>query len=189
MKQIILTVKTTGLTSNAGIMELSAIIVHDDNVVDELHLQMNPTYATEINPDSLKYNGVTVSDVQGYPDHEDQFDNFVKFIDRHVDKYNKMDKLTVIGWNVRFAIDFLRDWFLQNGNTYYGSYFYTGEIDLLHVYGFLLRNMRHRLPNFKADTIARLIGVELKDRDSLTDVYFYLDLYNELTDHVKSISI
>lgn len=43
--------------------------------------------------------------------------------DKYIDKYDRSDKFIVCGYNVKFDIDFLSNFFKKNGDSYLFSYF------------------------------------------------------------------
>jgi len=81
----------------------------------------------------------------------------------YVDKFDKHDKLIPVGYNVRFDLDFLRQWFLAvdpDQGRFFGSYFWNSAIDIYSLLPFLLsEDTMKALPNFKLLTVANAYGI------------------------------
>src|SRR5690606_11562747 len=110
---------------------------------------------------------------------------------RYVDKFRKQDKLHLVGYNNRgFDDPFLRAWFVQNGDNYFGSWFWSDSIDVLVLASEYLRASRHTMENFKLMTVAKELGIEFDEsklHDALYDVKITRALYNRVSPDRKHL--
>src|SRR3712207_9107105 len=85
---------------------------------------------------------------------------FVAMLGKHVDKFNKKDKFFLVGYNnAAFDNQFLRGFFLQNGDNYFGSWFWANTIDVMVLATAYLAERRPEMENFKLSTVAKFLGV------------------------------
>ena len=99
-----------------------------------------------------------------------------KFLDKHIDQFNKVDKAILAGYNnTHFDTDFLRQWFIDNNNNYFGSYFWSNSIDVMPEASRYFVHYRPALLNFKLGTVAKAMGIET-DKSSLHDGLYDIKL-------------
>ena len=106
---------------------------------------------------------------------------FASYLSKHVDKFNKNDKLYFIAFNSPFDDRMLREFFKENGDKFYGSFFHWPAIDVAGLAALHLREKRSSMPNFKLDTVAKIIGIEVDDsrlHDAIYDLELLEKVYN-----------
>jgi len=171
LKVLYFDIETTGLEAKEhDIIHLAMIAEVNGKVVGEHEFRMRPTRFDNINPEALAANGFTVEELKVLPPQEEVFPEIIATLDRYIDKYNKADKFTPAGYNIRFDEAFLSELFKRNKNDYIGSYLNWHDLDLLYVmflYEFL---GHHKLPNYKLETVAAYYGVKHAPHDALSDV-------------------
>jgi len=132
----------------------------------------------------LEINGYTIDDLKEFQSQKEAFDKFIKFLDKHIDRYNKVDKVHLVGYNsLHFDNDFLRQWFYNNGNKFYGAYFWSDSIDVMSEASRYLTNYRPAMLNFKLGTVAKTIGIETSEEslhDGLYDVKITFKIFNKI---------
>lgn len=190
MKYLFFDLETTGFGfDKCAIIQLGGIMVDVDDdfnmkPIDAINLKMCPAYGKMIDQRSLEINGYTIDDLKGFPSQEDSFNKFIKFLDKHVDRYNPVDKAHLVGYNsLHFDQDFLRQWFIDNGNKFYGAYFWSDSIDVLSEASRYLTNYRPAMLNFKLGTVAKTIGIETSEEslhDGLYDVKITFKIFNKI---------
>lgn len=79
--------------------QFSGIIEIDGVEVDRFDFLVNPNEEFEYNEDCLIFNEITRDDLASYMSHEDAHAEFIKLLDKHVDKFDKNDKLHKVGFN------------------------------------------------------------------------------------------
>ena len=80
--------------------------------------------------------------------------------------------------NASFDNQFLRAWFTQCGDNYFGSWFWYPPIDVMALAGIRLMHVRHELKDFKLGTVCEYFGI--KPQGELHDAYVDIDLTEKL---------
>ena len=133
MKVVFFDLETTGtLVNKHGIHQISGMIVIDGEVKETFDFKVQPNPKAEIVQEALDVAGVTKEQILSYPAMGYVYGQFTAILNKYVDKYNKQDKFFLAGYNnASFDNQFLRAWFLQNGDKYFGSYFWSNSIDVM----------------------------------------------------------
>lgn len=190
MKYLFFDLETTGFGfDKCSIIQLGAIVINiDDKLnmkpIEAINLKMCPDYGKLIDQRSLEITGYSIEDLAGFQPQADAFEKFIKFLDKHVDRFNKIDKIMLVGFNsLHFDIDFLRQWFSDNGNKFFGAYFWSNSIDVLSEASRYLTNYRPAMLNFKLGTVAKTLGIETNENelhDGLYDVKITFKIFNKI---------
>lgn len=160
-KEIWIDCETSGVDiKKHGLIEVCGDIVIDGVVKDQFDFLMSPG-AKDIEDDALSVIGKTREEVLSYPDQEAAYDSFIGILNRHVNRYDKKDKFEWFGYNPRFDMDFIREWFTLNGNKYFGAYFWTPPIDVWMLSVFAQREHRQDFENTKLWNMAKFYGVDV----------------------------
>lgn len=181
-------VETTGLDKKENALtQLACIVVINGVEVDRLNININPmTYnrPVTIADQALAVTGKTMEDLESHPDSREQFNLFLRFLDKYINKYDKTDKFQPIGYNSQFDMGFLQEWFIDNSHKYFGSYFNGKDVDVFAlVKHFAFLGFIHS-DNHKLVTMCTLYGVDLGDsaHDALADIRATRELYKTLVD-------
>jgi len=173
-KVIWIDTETTGLNSNEnGIRELGCIIEIDHKIVDKFILYINPkSYKKHVLIDSkaLEISNKTVEDLKKYPHSSHQFQVFMETIENYICIDDKKDKFQVAGFNTSFDIGFIRDWFKDNNNEFYSSYFSYQEIDVLAFARMLSYHGDIDVENHKLITLCEEFKIPLNAHNALDDI-------------------
>ncbi len=185
MKVIYIDTETTGLNPNEhGIIEIAAIIEQSGTIIDEIVLEFNPLSYNKpiiVTPEALEINGRSEKDFPKLPNSVRQFRKFIRFLNKHIDPFDKNDKLKVIGYNVQFDIGFLEAWFKDNGNDFYGSYFYRKELDVFALVKHLTHFGLIDTKDEKLGTICDHFGIEHGEKHTAkADIVATRELYQVL---------
>ncbi len=173
-KLLFLDVETTGTDPERhGLIQLAGIIEIDGKVINTFNAKVRPFKGDAVNKEALKINGTTIEEIRQYPESETQYKKLIDLLDKFVDKYNKKDKLSIVGYNPKFDDDFLRAWFMKCGaNKFtYGSYFWWPLIDVASNTAWLYRDQRAKFENFKLMTVAKALGVDMGEGDAHNAAY------------------
>lgn len=177
MKKILyIDTETTGLDKNKhGMRELAFIVEIDGEEVEKRLFKINPlTYnkKIEIDQEALEISNKTLEEITGdeYTASKECFESFIEMLDNYIDKYDKEDNFTISGYNTRFDIGFLQEWFKDNDHEYYGSYFYHKELDTFALVKFLKYMDFIDTQNDKLETICKSYGIELDAHNALDDI-------------------
>ena len=183
IKKVFIDLETTGLDPlSNGIIQIGAL--YEDEVLD---LRIQPFPDDVITDEALELHGLTKEDLKQYMPPEKAKRVFTDWLDSKVNKYDRNDKLYFIGYNSHsFDSPFLRQWFLKNGDKYYGSYFWHPSIDIMLLTAYIAIGQRQKLENFKLVTVAKSLGYDIKEdelHDAVYDAkltkYIFEILYNE----------
>ena len=183
MKVVFFDLETTGtLVNRHGIHQLSGAIVVDGEVKEEFDLRVQPNPKAEIIQEALDVAGVTKEQILSYPPMGIVFSSFIAMLDKYVDRFDKKDKFFLAGYNnASFDNQFLRAWFLQNGDKYFGSWFWSNSIDVMVLATPYLAAKRTEMENFKQGTVAKTLGIQVDDsklHDALYDIQICKAIYD-----------
>lgn len=186
MKLLFFDLETTGTNPGRnGIHQISGQIVIDGKHVQDFDFHVQPNPKAVIEDAALNVGGVTREQVLAYPPMGQVYKEFVAMLDKYVDKYNKKDKLFLVGYNnAAFDNQFLRGFFLQNGDNYFGSYFWSNSIDVMVLASAYIADRRADMENFKLSTVAKFLGVSVSD-DSLHNALYDIELTRAVYEIVK----
>lgn len=185
MKTLFYDIETTGTNPRKnGLHQIAGILEVSGEIVEEFNFNVKPNPLAVIEEEALKIAGVTREQIEAYPDMSEVHGWLIDILSRHVNKFDKADKIHLAGYNNRaFDDQFLRAWFKQNGDKYFGSWFWSDSLDVLVLASNKLRKKRAMLPNFKLHTVAREFGLEVDDtqlHDALYDIKLTRNIYHKL---------
>lgn len=126
------------------------MIVVDGEVKEKFDFKVQPNPKAEILQEALDVAGVTKEQIMAYPPMGEIYKQFVDLLSKYVDRYNKKDKFFLAGYNIAsFDNSFLRAWFIQNGDKYFGSWFWSNCFDVMVLATPYLSEKRAEMENFK----------------------------------------
>lgn len=178
--------ETTGTNpAKNGIHQISGEIVIDGETKESFDFKVQPNPKCIIEEEALKVAGVTREKVLAYPPMREVYNQLTAMLGKYVDKYNRMDKFFLVGYNnAAFDNQFFRGFFLQNGDQYFGSWFWSNSFDVMVLATPALANKRERMPNFKLSTVAEWLGItvdEEKLHDAGYDIWLTREIFNLVT--------
>ncbi|MDO4715460.1 MAG: 3'-5' exonuclease [Bacteroidales bacterium] len=185
MKLFFFDLETTGIRPyRNGIHQISGSVVIDGVEREVFNYLVRPNPRATIEPEALSVAGVTEAQILAYPPMEEVYAQLVALILRYIDRYDKTDKFFLVGYNnAAFDNDFLRGFFMQNGDQYFGSYFWANSLDVMVLATAALAEKRATMPNFKLSTVAQHLGIEVeaeKLHDATYDIYLTRALYDKV---------
>lgn len=187
-KYIYLDTETTGVTVGThGLVQVGAQIVIGGEIVHEINLNMHPLPDNVINEGALKVIGKTIEEIDAYPNPKTQWSTFTTQLSKFVDRYNNTDKLWFYGYNARFDADFVRRWFQDSGDKYFGSYFWYPIMDVAVLAAEYLGVRREGMMGFKLGDVAKEFGVEVDkalQHDALYDVILTRKIHEKIVSMV-----
>lgn len=178
IKKFFFDLETTGLdhTVNA-IHQLSGCIEIDDTVVEEFNFKMRPWDGAIIEPKALETCNVDLETIMAYEPEEEVFKKFMAMVQRYVKKFDKKDKMYMIGFNnAAFDNRWLRRWYEMNmRDDYFNSFFWGNTLDVMVLASEYLLEKRVGMENFKLMNVARACGIEI-DESKLHDAQYDIEL-------------
>lgn len=186
MKILFYDIETTGTRFwKNGIHQLSGEIVIDNEVKETFDFKVRPNPKALIEQAALDVAGVTKEQILQYEPMHDVYTKFTELLSKYVDRYNKNDKFYLAGYNnAQFDNQFLRAWFVQNEDQYFGSWFWSNSIDVMVLATQYLLDKRDTMVNFKLSTVAAACGVDVEPEqlhDALYDITLTKKVYDAVT--------
>lgn len=188
-KIIFIDTETGGVNpEKAALIQLSGIIRIDKKDVEKFNFYIKPFENSEVTEKALEVQGRTLEELKTdkYVEEKEVYKQFIKLLDKYIDKYDRTDKFIVAGYNVRFDVDILKAFFQRHGNNFLFSYLDSSMLDPL--YSIRLLQVAGILPvleNNKLETWCKHFGIELKAHDSLEDVKATKKIIGKLIELIK----
>jgi DNA polymerase-3 subunit epsilon len=151
--------------------------------LESFDFKMCPKSLESADEKALKIGGVTRDRLKMYKPSIEMFVKFKEMLDKYVSRFDKKDKLHFAAYNSPFDEKFVRSWFRNHGDNYYGSYFWVPSIDVMTLAGARLLNRRPSMKNFKLATVVETLGIAVIQgllHDAIYDVYVTLEVFKKL---------
>ena len=188
MKKLYFDCETTGVDPvKNDIIQFSGIIEIDNVEKEKFDIKMKPMSFDNVDIKALSVSGNTMETIKEFDDPEKCYNEIVSLFDKHINKYDKSDKFVVCGYNVKFDIDFLTQFFKKNGNDYLFSYFGVTK-DPINIINYLIGMGKIRVDNYKLETMCNYFGVKIENaHDAMEDIKatkLLIDKIDELLDTI-----
>ena len=186
-KLFYLDVETTGLDSKCNdILQLAYIVEINGKIKEKGSLFCQPFNYSNINTRALEINKLTMDEIKEFPTPQEMYSKLIKILDKYIDNYTRgHNKFSPAGYNVRFDVEFLREFFHKNNDRFYNSYFdyHLLSVDSL-LYLFDYKGLI-KLENYKLVTIAKHFGIEFNAHDALADIETTRRVFYKLLDYFR----
>lgn len=180
--------ETTGLDPiSDGMIQVAGIIEVDGEVVEEFEIKCRPFKGEFVSQSALKVNGVALEDLRTWPEPSEAYSQLKKILDKHVNKYEKKDKLYAVGQNVGFDVEFLRWFFRKNKDNYFGSYVHYHKIDLIAITTIMKIAGKIKLDNMKLESVMKALDFGDQTHDALDDVRAVRKVFYQYVAWVKGL--
>lgn len=184
--------ETTGVKYwRNSIHQISGLIEIDGTIKKDFDYKVRPNPACSIEDEALIVAGVSRETIMNYPAMNLVYADIVKMLSRYCNKYNKTDKFFLVGYNnASFDNAFFRAFFVQNGDEYFGSWFWSSSIDVMVLAAEYLKDRRHEMENFQLRTVAKYLGIEVDEsklHDAAYDVMLTREIYKRVTVQVPQL--
>lgn len=182
MKLFFFDLETTGtLVHRHGIHQISGKIVIDGEEKESFDFHVQPNPLAQIEPKALEVGGVTEEQIKAYPPMREIYCKIIQILSKYVDKYDRKDKFYLVGYNIAsFDNPFFRAFFVQNGDLYFGSWFWPNCLDVYVLATPYLADRRTEMKDFKQGTVAKALGITVDDEklhDALYDIEICKAIY------------
>jgi DNA polymerase-3 subunit epsilon len=163
--------ETTGLSPKMHeIVQLSGIIEHDGEIIEEYDIFMRPSRPQVIEAAALEGQGRTLEQLMAFPERKLGFAEFKDLLERYRIKEPHL-RHRWAGQNPMFDQGFVRALFAEFHDDHFDAYFAPGmPIDLIPVAKEAKRRGFYKGENNRLGTICRELGIELQAHDSLEDI-------------------
>lgn len=188
IKRLFIDTETTGLDPKQhGLVQVAGIVDINGQVEEEFDFTLKPIDGKLFETRALEVNGLDMNVINGYKPSDTVFHLFRQLIKRYIDQYNPKDKFTFLAYNAPFDVGFIRQWFLDHNDKYYGSVFFRYPIDVASIAMEALIDKRHEMPNDKLETVMKYFDVsaEGKLHDARTDIIATREVYYKALKKIK----
>lgn len=179
-KLLFLDTETTGLDPNKnGVIQVA--MIHGNH---ELEFKVNPLpLGVKVDKEASKINGYKKKHIKKLPNHKAMFEKMKGYLDIYLNPFDKEDKFTVVGYNVKFDVEFLHGWAEKEEFKFMGSYLDWRVIDVLVLArtAHYLGQMPSEPENFKLETICKVYGITINAHDALDDIKATKELFEIIT--------
>ena len=185
MKRFIYDLETTGTNpSKHGIHQISGMIEIDGEIKEKFDIKVQPNPKALIDLEALNIAGVTLEQINKYKSMYSGYLSLTNILKLYVNKFDKKDKFFLVGYNnSQFDNQFLRGFFLQNDDQYFGSWFWSNSMDVMVAASYYLSEKRHLMADFKLKTVAAFLGIQIDEsklHDGVYDCYLTLEIEKRL---------
>lgn len=167
-----------------GLIELSYLIEIDKEIVDKGSLKMNPLLIPNktIEDQALEVNGLDRNEISLYPKPLDFYSSLTNMLSKYVNRYDKLDKFIPAGYNVHFDEFFLKQFFLDMGDNYYGSWFSYKFLDVFPlVFHYVYQGKFPELNSYTLSNVAYVLGIESDNfHNAMEDILITRQVYLKL---------
>lgn len=178
--------ETTGLDPKIhDIVQLAVIIEIDGKVKEKLQWFVQPFNWKDINAEALKINGFTIEQLKTFTEPIAVYRNLILIFDKYIDRYNKNDKFGLAGYNGQFDRRMLNEFFLKNGDKYFGSYVDYHILDPASLLYLLEYKGALRLKDYHLETACKYFNIEIKAHDAMEDIIATRKLTHKLLEYIK----
>lgn len=152
--------ETTGVDiERSAIHQISYIIDINGKPVEVGSISLAPHEGALISDEALAIGNVTLEQISAYQSPAGAYKELISVLSKYVDKYNKLDKFTLCGFNnAKFDNDFLRAFFTRNKDNYFGSWFFSSTYDTMVMAAFMIGGARNSMEDFKLKTVYAHFG-------------------------------
>lgn len=188
MKHLFIDVETTGTDPRRhAVHQISGSIIIGDGAVKtrkDFDFRCRPHKGAEIDEVALQMSGLTRDELMALPEPRVVLEELKTIFSAYVNRFDKADKFFFYTYNGKFDHDFMYSFFENNGDRYYGSWVWSGIIDIMSLAADYLKPVRHEMPNFKLSTVAAKLGIPIEDdrlHDSQYDIEISRKVYEIVT--------
>ena len=169
-------VETTGLGSNAAVIEIAAIPMIDGEIKPHFHSMIRPHDGATLDAKAFEVTKIDINEIWTYPDAKEVLNDFIKWIDSHETVFN------LGGHNVKFDRDHLFKFFCRNAE--YGSFitrFNHNDCDTIRICREVFKGKKNKPVDFKLESVCRYFGAENRVyHRALGDIQNTIEIYKEL---------
>lgn len=167
--------ETTGVNCKEhGIIQIAGMIEIDNKIVDTFDIKCQPMPHCTIDKEDLKVTGTTIQELHKRQSSKAGYLEFKNICEKHVNKFDKKDKLSLGAHNLKFDFNFLIKWSKGCNDKYLGSLIsYKDHFCTLNtVQALKFAGVFPETENNKLETLCKTLGIELKNAH---DAFFDID--------------
>jgi len=173
-----LDIETSGLDPKANDpLIIAGIIDINGATYSKFKIKTQPIDWDSISRKALKVNGITLEEISKYPEPQNALEVLKKKLGDYVNKFNRKDKFYIGGYNVRFDLDFLHEWFKKLDDKYFGSWFNWKTVDVMSILHIMDYRGDYNFPNYKLKTISESLGIKHSEHEADSDIDVTRQIY------------
>lgn len=167
--------ETTGWEpKTCGLLQVSGYVEIDSEIRETFDFKMKPHTGAQWMQEAVDKTKITPEIAAEFDEPSLVFAQFNSILEKYVDRFDKQDKFFLIGYNVKFDEDFLREWFIREAKTErdaqygngFGAFFWTPSIDVMNYAAVRTMSSRHNFPSFRLGPVCRTLGIEFNEEDA-----------------------
>lgn len=177
--------ETTGLDKKLNsIISMAGVIDSTQGEIVQtvsFDIQMQPFSYENIDEGALKINHTTIDELKTRKPFADGINEFLTLLDSYIDKYDKNDKFTLVGYNIRFDLDMLYEGCQSIGQKFLMSYIKGHTVDVYEIMKFLNVAKCWNMPAINLGKAIELFNIKnsnehtsLGDTLAVRELYYYL---------------
>ena len=177
IKKCFIDTETTGLNER-GLDEVHQIacIITDEDVkpLDWINIKFSPSKEAldQMSPELFEKFNITKESISNRKlSRVDGWNEFTEFLCKHVDRFNKEDKMHFVAYNAPFDRKFVAKLFKQNDDNYFGSYFWNPPICVYQRCAWVLQNKRDHFDHMGLSTMCKFAEIDF-DKDAAHDALY-----------------
>lgn len=171
LKVLHIDTETTGLDPvKNDVIQIAGIIEINNEIKEEFEFKTRPFNIENADQKALDVHGYTLEQIRGFPDPNTAYQGLQTIFNKYINKFDKKDKFTPVGYGVEFDLNFLKQFFFKNHDNYWGSWVNWKKVDPLYLMYFLNHLGQVDLPDYKLGTVCQYFGIEIKTHDALSDI-------------------
>jgi DNA polymerase-3 subunit epsilon len=164
-------VETTGKDpKKQDIIQLGFIIEIDGEIKESGNIFIQPFNYDTIEQEALDVNRRTIEEIKTFPTPQESYNELIGILEKYVDRFNKEDKFHHGGYNSRFDLEFLKQFFIKNEDIFFGSWFNYRAIDPLPILHTLDGIGKVSIENYKLPTVCEYYKIPIDAHDALSDI-------------------
>jgi DNA polymerase-3 subunit epsilon len=164
---------------------ISGIVEINGEVYSEFTVKSAPIEWDSVSRKALKVNGITLEELAEFPKPDRALELFKKKLGDYVNKFNKEDKFYIGGYNVRFDLNFMSEWFKKQDDKYFGSWFNWKMVDVMSLLHTLDFRGVFTFKNYKLKTITESLGIGHSAHKAESDIAVTREIYHVLLKYFK----
>jgi len=185
MKVFYCDTETTGLNPQKNdIIQLDYIIEIDNQIREKGSINVQPFDYNNIEASALATHQISVEQMKTFNSPQTVYNQIIGILNKYINKYDRNDKFIPAGFNVKFDIEFLQNFFMKNGDKYYGSYFDYHFIDAMALLFIKRYAGKISLANYKLETACNHYGIEIQSHDAFSDIEATRELILKMMDGI-----
>lgn len=184
VKYVFIDVETTGVNHwQHCVHQIAGGVYIDDKLIESFDFKIKPHELAKISEEALAVSNLTIDTVNDYPHRSIAYKGLIDILAKNCNKFDKQDKYFFVAYNAHFDNQFVRAFFAQNNDNYFGSWFWSNSIDVMVLAAEYLKDKRHLMVDFKLKTVATTLGIEI-DESKLHDGFYDIELTKKVYDKI-----